>query len=160
MIFSDPRFWLAVSFFIFLTLVAKYLMPKIIESLDNKSQQILNQIKIAEQSRQKAEQLLLEAQKHHEESLIYCAKLIEDAKSEASELLTYSQKLLAEELDKKTNLTKERIATDEEKTMRDIKSEIINAAIKIIETKAANFNNNSATILSKKAITNISKIIH
>ena len=33
--FLDPRFWLAISFFIFLALMIKYIMPKIINALEN-----------------------------------------------------------------------------------------------------------------------------
>lgn len=160
MIFSDPRFWLTISFGIFLTLMLKYVMPKIIAALDNKSKQIANQINEARQMKEKAEQLLLAAKKHHEESLLFCQKLIEDAKAEAAKLLADSQKSLTEELGKKTNLAKERISLEEEKTIREIKSGIISAAIKIIETKAANLSGNSAADLSKKAIDDISKMVH
>lgn len=160
MIFSDPRFWLTISFFIFLTLILKYVMPKTIAALDNKSKQIADQINEAKKMKEKAEQLLVEAKKHHEESLLFCQKLIEDAKAEAAKFLADSQKSLAEELNKKTNLAKERISLEEEQTIREIKSGIISAAIKAIETKAANLSGNSATDLSKKAIVDISKMVH
>ncbi len=160
MIFADPKFWLSISFLIFLALVIKFALPKIILALDGKSKQIADQITSAKQMKEKAEQLLLVAKKHHEESLTYCQKLIADAQAEAAKLLTDSQKSLEEELAKKTDLAKERIALEEEKTIREIKSGIISAAIKIIETKAANLSGNSAADLSKKAIIDISKMVH
>ncbi|MES2678040.1 MAG: hypothetical protein V4612_07015 [Pseudomonadota bacterium] len=160
MIFADPKFWLSISFLIFLALVIKFVLPKIILALDSKSKQIADQIIAAKQMKEKAEQLLLAAKKHHEESLAYCQKLIEDAKAEAAKLVADSQKSLGEELAKKTDLAKERIALEEEKTIREIKSGIISAAIKIIATKAANLSGNSAADLSKKAIDDISKMVH
>ena len=92
----DSKFWLAISFFIFVALIIKYALPKILAALDNKSKQIANDIEQAKQMRQKAEQLLLEAKKHHEESLLYCQKLISNAQKEADKLLLDSKKIKLE----------------------------------------------------------------
>jgi F-type H+-transporting ATPase subunit b len=156
----DSKFWLAISFFIFVALIIKYALPKILAALDNKSKQIANDIEQAKQMRQKAEQLLLEAKKHHEESLLYCQKLISNAQKEADKLLLDSKKELEAELLKKTNLAKDRIQQEEEKTVREIKSNIIAAAIKIIADKSNNISAESSSALAKRAATDISKMIH
>ncbi len=160
MIFSDPKFWLAISFLIFLALIIKYALPKIISILDSKSQQIAKQISDAQQMKERAEGLLLAAKKYHEESLLYCQKLIENAKDDATKLLTDAQQSMEQELSKKTALAKERIALEEARAIREIKSSIIQAAIKTIETKSANISNNSSGNLTKKAIDDIGKIVH
>ena len=157
--FSDPRFWLAISFCIFLALLIKYVFPKIAAALDSKTKQIADQISAAKQMRESAEQLLLEAKKHHDESLQYCHKLIENAKDEAEKLLADSQRALEEELSKKTNLAKEKIKLEEEKAIREIKTEIIRSAITAIENKATNLSGNSTSEISKKAISNISAML-
>jgi F-type H+-transporting ATPase subunit b len=158
--FLDPRFWLTISFSIFTILLIKYVLPKILVALDNKSKQIADSIEQAKQMKEKAEQLLLEAKKYHEESLVYCQKLIHDAKEEADKLLSDSKKELAGELLKKTNLAKERIKQEEEKTVREIKSNIIASAIKIITNKSNNLSVESSSAIAKKAAADISKMIH
>jgi F-type H+-transporting ATPase subunit b len=158
--FLDPKFWLSVSFLTFCALMAKFAVPKILAALDNKSKQIVNEIAQAEKMRQQAEQLLLEAKKYHEETLLYCQKLISDAGKETEKLLADSKNELAAELLKKTNLAKDRIKQEEEKTIREIKSNIIATAIKIIESKSHNLSGESSSLLAKKAVSDISKMVH
>lgn len=158
--FLDPRFWLTISFTIFSVLIIKYVLPKILAALDSKSKQIADEIEKAKQMREKAEQLLLEAKKHHEESLLFCQKLLRDTQIEAEKLLTDSKNELAAELLKKTNLAQERIKQEEEKTIREIKSNIINAAIKTIEAKSHNLSAESSSSIAQKAAIDISKMVH
>jgi len=158
--FLDPRFWLAISFCIFLALVFKYIIPKIINVLDNKSKHITNEIEQARQMKEKAEQLLLEAQKYHQESMLYCQKLILDTKNATEKLLADSRNDLELELIRRTNLAKDRIKQEEEKTIRDIKSSIILAAIKIIEEKSNNLPSQSSSAIARIATIDISKMIH
>ena len=158
--FLDPRFWLTISFSIFTILLIKYVLPKILAALDNKSKQIADSIEQAKQMKEQAEQLLLAAKKYHEDSLTYCQKLINDAKEEADKLLSDSKKELEEELLKKTNLAKERIKQEEEKTVREIKSNIIAAAIKIITDKSDTLSVESSSAIAKKAAADISRMIH
>ncbi len=158
--FLDPRFWLTISFLIFVALIAKYVLPIILAALDNKSKQIADKIKQAKQMMQKAEQLLIEAKKYHQESLSYCQKLISDTTEEAEKLLADSKKDLEAELLKKTNLAKERIKQEEDKTVREIKSNIIAAAIKTIENRSNNLSTESSSAIAKRAATDISKMVY
>jgi F-type H+-transporting ATPase subunit b len=158
--FLDPKFWLTISFLIFTTLIIKYVLPKILNTLDNKSKQIANDIEQAKKMREEAEKLLIDTKNYHEDSLLYCQKLIEDAKKEADKLLSDSKKELEAELLKKTNLAQERIKQEEEKTIREIKSNIIASAIKTISNKASNLTIASSSIMTKKAAADISKTVH
>lgn len=158
--FLDPKFWLTISFLIFTTLIIKYVLPKILEALDSKSKQIADDIEGAKKMREEAEKLLVETKKYHEESLLYCQKLIEDAKKEADKLLSDSKRELEAELLKKTNLAQERIKQEEEKTIREIKSNIVESAIKIISNKASNLTVESSSMMNKKAAADISKTVH
>ncbi|MFT5703869.1 MAG: F-type H+-transporting ATPase subunit b [Rickettsiales bacterium] len=160
MIFSDPTFWLAVSFSIFTALILKYVLPKITAALDNKSKQIADDIAKAKNSKEQADQFLIDAKKHYEESTRHCQKLIEDAKNEGKKLFEDAEKSLEVEISKRTSLAKERITAEEEKIVREIKSGIISAAIKAIEIRAANISSDSAKDFSKKSINDISKMIH
>ena len=158
--FLDPRFWLSVSFLIFVALVIKYLLPKIIAALDNKSKQIADEIEQAIKMKIEAEQLLLKTKKYHEESVVYCQKLINEARQEAEKLLIDSNRELAEELLKKTNLAKDRILQEQERSIRDVKSQIISAAIKIIEERSVSLPNQTSLEIVKRAVTDISKMVN
>lgn len=158
--FLDPAFWLAISFLIFVVLMIKYALPLIIGSLDTKAASIAKQIADAKSMREQAEKLLKDAKKYHEESLLFSQKLIEDAKIESSKLLAEAQHSLEVEVVKKTTLAKERIKSEEEKVIREIKSGIIDAAIKVIENKATSMPSNNSSSLIKKSISDISKTVH
>ncbi len=158
--FLDPRFWLTVSFTIFFVLVLKFILPKILKALDNKSKQITDDMEQAKKMREKAEELLLAAKKYHEESLTFCQKLLDDAKKEAEQLLIDSKNELAAELAKKTSLAQERIKQEEEKTIREMKTNIIAAAIKTIEAKSQTLSTESSSLIAQKAAIDISKMVH
>lgn len=156
--FLDPRFWLAMSFFIFSFLMIKYVMPIITRAIDGKRKQITNEINQAKSLKEQAEKLLADAKKYNTESLIYSQKLIGEAKDLASNLLSESQKSIEAEIRKKMELAKERIALEETIAIREIKSHIISSAIRIFEEKAQKISDDSSITINKKAISDISKI--
>jgi F-type H+-transporting ATPase subunit b len=158
--FLDPKFWLAVSFFIFLFLAIRYVMPKIMGLLNFKTKQIAEEIDQAKHLKQRAEQLLLEAKSYHQESLLYCQNLVIDAKQEAEKFLMNSKNNLATEISRKTTLAKEQIKQEEERMIREIKFDIISAATKAIEEKSYNLSNQSALEINQLATANINKMIN
>jgi F-type H+-transporting ATPase subunit b len=158
--FHDPKLWLAISFLVFLSLMIKYIFPFLTRALNNKQKQIADNINQAKSMKEQAEKLLEDAKKYNEESLAYSKKLIEEAKVSASKLLADSQKSIEEEITKKMDLTKDRIRLEEEGAIREIKSNIINAAIKTIEERATKLSDNSAMSITNKAIDNIGKVVH
>jgi F-type H+-transporting ATPase subunit b len=159
MIFSDPKFWLTISFLIFFLLMLKYVMPKITSLLDDQSKRIADQISQAQDLKNQAEKLLIESKKQYESSLIYCKKLIDDAKSEGENLLKDSQKSLEEEIKKRTLLSKERIKAEEDKAIRELKSSIIESAMKIVESNAVKISKDDSSNITKESINDIEKLI-
>lgn len=153
--FQDPRFWLAISFVIFLSAMLKYVVPLVINGLDKKSQKIQDEINQAKALKLQAEQLLEEAKKHQQEAVLYSQKLVEEAKIETANLLSSAKKSMESELAKKMALAKQRITLEEDNVIREIKSNIINAAIQAIEDKATKLPNNNLVAISKKSINDI-----
>ncbi|MDA0902046.1 MAG: ATP synthase F0 subunit B [Proteobacteria bacterium] len=157
----DPKFWLAVSFLIFVALFAKYAWPFILKMIDGKKFQIIDSIEQAKQMKVKAEELLVKAEKYHHDSIAYSQKLIEDAKNEAQSLIKESQKLAQEELDRKINLSKQRIKQEEENAIREVKGKIIISAIQAIEKNIASAKGDkSLKTTIDKAIVDVSKLVH
>ena len=83
----DPKFWLAISFFIFLGLMIKYALPAIIKMIDQGVKKVSNDIFQAIHAKEEAEKLLAEAEKYYQESLTLSKKLIADAEIEAANLI-------------------------------------------------------------------------
>ena len=59
----DEKFWLAVAFFTFVALMAKYVWPIIAKSLDAGSKKIAEEILAAQEMKKEAEKLLAKAEK-------------------------------------------------------------------------------------------------
>jgi F-type H+-transporting ATPase subunit b len=157
----DPKFWLAIAFFIFIGAAIKYVLPIIIKMIDGKRAFISEQIAKANEMRLKAENLLAEAEKYHKDSIVYSEELIEVAKKEVETILENSRKAIEDELNTKMELSSLKIKQEEEKVIRNLKLAIVEAAIKSIEQSLSKTENKKISENStNQAIHNISKLIH
>jgi len=154
--FHDPKFWLAVSFTIFFVLIIKYVGPIILKLLDKNIDTITNRLKEAEEIRKKAQQLLKDAKKYHDESIKLSNQLVKDAKEESNKIIQDYKKAVKLEIDKKIESSKERINTAEERVVREIKEKIIQSAIGAIQNNVDKIADNKK--LEESAKNSISQI--
>jgi F-type H+-transporting ATPase subunit b len=146
----DPKFWLAISFLIFISLIIKYVGPLIVKMIDNKSKQIADDLDRAAQIRHEAEILLKNAQKYYDDSVKQSEQLIKDASIESGQLIADCKIAIEDEINKKINVANERIKTEEDRVVRDIKSKIIESAIIAIE-------NNIEKVVDDESLENVAK---
>ena len=156
----DPRFWLAISFCIFLGLMIKYVWPIIIRMIDGKTKSIADEIDSALEIKNKAQALMLEAEKYQQETLNYAHKLIEDARAEANSIINSAKHVAEQEVAKKLAVAMQRINQEEEKIIREVKSRIINNAIKTIADKLPANSKKSSDFVIETAISDLNKIIN
>ncbi len=160
-IFLDPRFWLAVSFFIFLALMIKYALPAILKMLDGKANMVAEEVLKASEAKAKAEQLLADAEINFQNAITFSKKLIADAEKEARNLIEHSQKITEEEIQRKLNLVTNRIHQEEEKAIREVKGWLISAAVGVMkENIAKNNDKKSPSISIANSINDVSKLIN
>ena len=82
----DPKFWLAISFIVFVILMIKYALPLILKGLDSKVIKITNLLIDAEDSKKKADQLLKDAEKYLEDSVKFGDQIVKDAAIESQKI--------------------------------------------------------------------------
>ena len=129
--------------------------------LDQKTKQIADEIATAKMMKEKAEKLLIEAEKFHKDSIEFSNNLLLSAELESQKLITEAQKSLEDEINKKIAAAEERIKTEEEKLIRDIKSKIIMAAIQVVEENILKSDKKKRSESSiEKAIEDFSKTVH
>tara|TARA_Y100001970_G_C14104785_1_gene787476 strand:- start:115 stop:600 length:486 start_codon:yes stop_codon:yes gene_type:complete len=127
--FSDPQFWVAVSFFLFLLAIFNPVRKMLNSSLDSQIYEIKNKIEDAENIKNEAQITLSELKKREAkvEKEIEELKLRSDEK--ISQLKDISSKKLSEQIEKRKLLAENRI----DQFLRDInlsiKNYITNAAI-------------------------------
>jgi len=129
----DPKFWLAVSFLVFISMMIKYVVPLIIKMIDAKSQKIAEDLREASKMRLEAEKLLKKSKEYYDYHIKKSDQLIKDAAIESEKLIENYKIAVEDEISKKIDVANERIKTEEGRVIRDIKSKIIESAIIAIE---------------------------
>ena len=122
---EDPKFWLSVSFVIFIILMAKPFRSMFIGGLDNKIEEIKKNINESLQSFTEAEKKVNEAQKQTVDLDNKISQLLADAKNQAQSL---SQSIIEK--------TQQSIASKEKNSLERIK-QIEISAIQTIKSQAS-----------------------
>ena len=157
----DPKFWLAISFCLFCFLFLKYVLPVLIRALDVKSKEIADELFEAKKLKNKAEKLLAEAENYHRQSIAFSKKMIEDSKAEVDKFMVDSVKKISEDLDRKMAVVFDKIKQEEQRSIREIKSRIVTAAIKIVENGLPDkINKKSSESAVEDAMIEINKSVH
>lgn len=136
MIPLDEKFWLAIAFFAFFLLLARYVFPIISKMLGDKSQDIAKELLEAKELKEKATKLLEAADKYHKESENFAKKLLEDATTEANKFLQDAQDAIAKDLEKKKAAAQVRIKYAEESALKQVQESIIASAVEEIQKEA------------------------
>ena len=152
----NEKFWLAIAFFSFLGLLIKFAFPKIAKNLDAQSKKIAEDILEAKKLREGAQKLLEEAQVFHKHSIEHSQKIITDAIEEAKKIEINSKKSLEDQIKKFSDIALERLKSEEESAIRQVKINIINEAIEQFST--IKFKDDEQNKIIEKALEKISKI--
>ncbi len=151
----NEKFWLAIAFTSFIMLILKYVWPKISKALDGKSKEVAEEILAAKDMRQRASNLLDEVEKLQKDTISYANNLLKNAEIEAQKFLDEAQKSAENEIAKKTAATIERIKSEEEKAIRELKTNIISATLQNLDEELADkMDQNQHNHLINQAIKN------
>ncbi len=155
----NEKFWLAIAFAAFITLIIKLARTSITKSLDDKSKAIAEEILAAKEMKERAIKLLASAEKYNQESLNYSQKLIKDAELEAQRFLADAQKSVEDEVAKKTAAAFARIEQEQMEAMRKIKNQIIASALQAVENSVTNLDEKQSEAVLSHATQDLSKVI-
>ena len=130
--FSDPQFWVAVSFILFIAAIFNPVRKMLVSSLDAQISEIKTKIEEAENLKNEAQNTLSELKKREAEVEKEIEKFKTDAENKISELKNLSSKKLSDQIDKKKILAENRIEQLLRDTNQNIKSYITDIAIEAI----------------------------
>jgi len=153
----NEKFWLAIAFLSFFSLIIRFVWPKLAKSIDSKSKSIAEEILAAKEMKEKAQKLLNDAEKFYQESLNFSKKLAQDAEVEAQKLAAESKEILESELKKKTAAALDRIKLEEERIIREIKLKIINDTMDLL-SKDAGLDANAQEQVVEKSLKNFERV--
>ena len=127
--FSDPQFWVAVSFFLFIAAIFNPVKKILTSSLDSQIVDIKNKIEEAEKLKVDAQKTLSELKLREAEVEKEINQLKSEAKNKINELEKSSGSKLLEQIEKRKLLADVRIDQLLRDTNSSIKDYISNAAI-------------------------------
>jgi len=154
---TEPEFWVAVSFFIFLGVVFYFgVHKKIASALDARSAAIAKELAEARHLRDEAEKVLAEYRRREDDAEKEAESIIALAAKEAEMLATETRKSVKEHFDRRMKLAGEKIARAEADAVREVRSVAVDAAVAAAQSLIAkNLTLDRAEKLVSRSIDNL-----
>lgn len=149
---QDPTFWVAMSFFIFIAIAAKYIWPLIGRGLDSRAEKIAEQLEAAAKLRREAEELLKHYEKQQKQALKEAEEILENAKRDAKSIRENAAKDLKASLERRTQQAEDNIAREEQKAVQQLRAQLIDTATEVVKTQLAGQKDDAAITRALGAI--------
>jgi len=156
--FEDPKFWLLVSFILFVILMIKPFKSMLIGGLDQKIEEIKSNINSSLQSFSDAETKLNEAQKQTEDLDNKIQELLTSAKSQAETISKSIIDKTAQNISSKEKSSLERIKQIEISAIQSIKNQASNELNSMITNYLANLSNDDKNKVLEKSVSDFKSI--
>src|SRR3990170_4319301 len=127
---SEPEFWVAVSFFLFVGLVFYFgLNKKVAAALDARADQIAKELAEARHWREEAETVLADYRKKQGDAVAEAQSIIDLAAREAATLAAETRRSIKEQFERRIRLAEEKIGRAETDALREVRAAAIDAAV-------------------------------
>ena len=156
--FEDPKFWLLISFLLFVILMIKPFKSMLIGGLDQKIEEIKSNINSSLQSFSDAETKLNEAQKQTEDLDNKIQELLTSAKSQAETISKSIIDKTAQNISSKEKSSLERIKQIEISAIQSIKNQASIELNSMITNYLANLSNDDKNKVLEKSVNDFKSI--
>jgi F-type H+-transporting ATPase subunit b len=131
---TEPEFWVAVAFVIFVGVLVYVGVPrKILDALDQRSARIKAELDEARRLREEAGQLLAEYQRKQREAEREAEAIIAEAKAEAERVAAEARTRMEEFVARRTRLAETKIGQAEAQALADVRAAAADAAVAAAE---------------------------
>ena len=160
-ILEDPRFWVAVAFFIFFALTYKKIGAFAFGALDDRSAKIKYELDEARRLREEAQGILEQYKQKQTHYLKEAEQILTDAKKDAETLRSYAEKEMNAQLEGRTKQAMDRIAQEEAQAILDVRNQVVDVALAAARALIVDHVSNlSQEELVKLALSDIEQKIH
>lgn len=160
-LFSDPTFWVAVSFAIFVLMVYRPVSRAMTKGLDARADRVSAELAEAVRLREEAEELLATYKRKQTQVEAEAEAILRSAREEALSIQKQAQEQLHNAVASRMALADQKIAQEEEKAIEDVKKQVVDIALKaardVISDKLADEADDS---LIRLALKDINRIVH
>lgn len=126
---EDPRFWVAVAFFIFFALFYKKIARFAFGSLDARGAKIKHELDEARRLREEAQGILEQYKQKQAHYLKEAEQILADAKRDADTLRAQAEKNMNAQLEGRTKQAMDRIAQEEAQAITDVRNHVVDVAL-------------------------------
>lgn len=133
-LFSDPTFWVAVAFFLFLAIAGKTLAKGLTKILDDRTALIARTLGDAEKLRAEAQKARDDAQKSLADSAKLAQEMLAQAKQEAERLVRHAAEERTTLIGRREQQAKDRIAQAEAQATREVRNMAVDVALAATRT--------------------------
>lgn len=131
---STPEFWVAVSFFGFVLLIAYFKVPgQVVKALDKRADAIRSELDEARRLREEAQAMLADYERKQRGAEKEAESIITLAKEEAEALAAETRVNLTESLERRARQAEDKIARAEETALSEVRAAAVNIAIAAAE---------------------------
>lgn len=127
--FSDPKFWVAFAFFLFVAFTYKKIFAVVTRALDERSAKIRQELTQAENLRREAEQVLAEYKRKQAEYLQEASEILQKARQDADAMVAAAEAELNGALEARMKQAIEKIGQEENKAIGDVRHHVIDIAL-------------------------------
>ena len=126
----DATFWALIGLVLFLGIVVYFGVPSMVtKSLDDRSDQIRNELSEARRMREEAARLLSDTQKKRREAEEEANTIVEAARREADNLAKDAERKTAEYVERRNALAEQKIGQAEAQAVAEVKAAAVDVAV-------------------------------
>ena len=160
-VFSDPSFWVAVAFVIFIGIAGKMMVKGITKMLDDRTALIRRTLGEAEKLRNEAQQARDAAQRNLAESATLAEGIVAQAKAEAERLTLHAAEERKELIARREQQARDRIAQAEVQATREVRNTAVDVALTAARTLLSEqVGSGKSTALIDEAIAELPRRLH
>ncbi|CCQ72669.1 ATP synthase subunit B [Magnetospira sp. QH-2] len=159
--YTDPTFWVFVSFVIFVAVAGKTIFRVATIALDDRAETIRKQLDEAEQLRREAKEMLAGYQRKQREATEEAEQIVARAKAEAERIRARAEEDLESTVERREQQAKDRIAQAETKALAEVQAmatDVAMTAAKALIVK--NLKATGANKLVEEAISELGDNLH
>ena len=127
--FSNPTFWVAVGFVIFVVLTVRPIAKAALAALDGRAERIKAQLDEAQTLREEAQKTLAEYERKQRDAVAETEKIIEHAKEEARRIREEAQADLERTLARRAQQAEEKIEQAEAAALKEVRDQAVDVAL-------------------------------
>jgi len=158
---EDPRFWVAIAFFVFVGLTYKKIAGFVFRALDDRSAKIKVELDEARRLREEAEQVLKQYQQKQSEYLKEAENILASAQHDADAMRSFTEQELRTALEARMGQALERIAQEENNAIADVRNHVVDIALAAARSLIVDHvSTMSQEDLVKLALSDIERKIH